>query len=1558
MDQSKRYAGKQIEVLPNDNPKEREDRTGRVRVSNKRTWALVIDGEMWSEYKTQAAAIAAADDLRRDKSLDQSKVIAVDFNRTLVAEGGPDPSKWGAPEPGAKNALTRLKDEGFTICINSVVGDVEALRLWLHDHGVPYDHINESPAQPEGSNPAKINAAAYIDDRAVPYRGNWEATLADLFDSGVLTKRYIKMICKSCGCEECKCDRGPNQGKPGPCPGGGTAESSESEDEGYTDDEGFEWAGEAQKETFDEIQDTIDPDLSTKEGEPLPNGSMTWHLTDTKTGKPAGTMVLDKDGGISVINHPDGIEAGNSTLDRVTGGGADNPTAVGKLVSGTFDKLAGWIKSGVAKADSVMAAIGSIGNKVAYAASDEGLKAGKELVANWLGDKVDRLADKGASLYNGLAHMIDQAAGTARGAAGVVDANVRDGYKETLKGIAKVLGAFSGKSWVKTWGGGGVVLQKNDDKGLGDAWNNMFKPGDLSVRQLGGKWFTMMGESVFEGPFSDPGQAETQARQQAREYEVNYLGRKSQDEDDVLVRKGAQVMAELQRMQPAQLQSFYRRYGDGSSRDHDDMLQELSDNPRISTVLFGVPGKQKSYYPSNWDDDDLKEFAKEVNEWARDGLSEKETKAPDYDSGGGFGSGGKGQRGARFGNKVFIGYVALLMGMPKSQFREMLLEANRKNLVELSRADLVQVMHPDDVRSSEMDSGLAQFHFIRPKAGAPMIVKRIARKDGGGVSKLSTPAHFLRWDDETNSADFIISTEDVDRDGDTLDMDGIVVDEYKLNPVVCLNHATDEDNIAIGVSDDPQSRELMIRKEEVDGQPRLVARCYFNMEDPVGGRVGRAVKNGFMRAASVSFDPVDGEVTKNRWGGNHYRKWKLIEWSVVTVPANAQAVRRVRQLCKALGVKMVSKAISAVTADLARDVLAQLNSGQWPGDQQIQLLADAIGGSGYSNYERQLEHSISHQGGSKLAKAKDVIQTFLRRAAEEGKSLSKSAAFDEGFDARNRGAGKESCPYQTDPEKAEWLEGWESGEVSKAIAKRNGKSVTPSKMRGPGMPAEWRGFSEGNDTDEEGGVTFYKYIDGDGEYIWLGDDGEVQSGSATPPATRWKSNNPKGRKPGKERSKVKRKLYINRAWPKKGIVLKAEGEELDEEMLQYLEDNGVADVTVEEEAPPVEEYAEVVEDKGFLGGNPAGVQLRVMPRGSGYMLVDQDGDESRETFATSMEATAAAPKYGTLKSVAKADSLKVGDRINWHGTKGTITAYRGNDDDLYDAKMDNGATIQVRPADVTVIGKSNGSAGVSKSDDDMAEAVVADEKFDAKMDDDQLDAIMEEQAVPEEKRYKVAKLARKKSYESKSGFKAIDKVIKVLEQEVAEVEQPDVLAAAEKALKILRAAKSKAYPEAEAVAQKAEEMIDAEEKGGQKADEEVAVDTAMEELDVPEEKRWHVKRMAKAILFEKRWSKANPEGVKKRLSKADEDAVTDVVGDLESMAGGQDLPKHLKGTLKGCVDKLNALKRKAVPEAPVTMTSDEEEQLKAATAELKEMRKASNQKFYNLTGQRCSVDHN
>lgn len=127
--------------------------------------------------------------------MDQIDVVVVDLNGTLASGLGPDPLTWAEPTEGAAEAMQRLRDAGKTVCINTVVGDVDAVRAWLDEHGIAYDYVNESPAQPEDAS-HKLNAVAYIDDRAIHFDGDWDAVIDEALRRKSCTVRGGNMVTK------------------------------------------------------------------------------------------------------------------------------------------------------------------------------------------------------------------------------------------------------------------------------------------------------------------------------------------------------------------------------------------------------------------------------------------------------------------------------------------------------------------------------------------------------------------------------------------------------------------------------------------------------------------------------------------------------------------------------------------------------------------------------------------------------------------------------------------------------------------------------------------------------------------------------------------------------------------------------------------------------------------------------------------------------------------------------------------------------------------------------------------------------------------------------------------------------------------------------------------------------------------------------------------------------------------------------------------------------------------------------------------------------------------
>lgn len=141
---------------------------------------------------------------------------------------------------------------------------------------------------------------------------------------------------------------------------------------------------------------------------------------------------------------------------------------------------------------------------------------------------------------------------------------------------------------------------------------------------------------------------------------------------------------------------------------------------------------------------------------------------------------------------------------------------------------------------------------------------------------------------------FVISTGDVDRYGDTVDAKGWQLEHYNANPVVLFAH--DSHNPPIG-----RGLELTVSK----GKLKATAEFMDNDVDTSGfsDMIFRMLTNGFLKATSVGFMPIkynwitepvyneDNEEVGERYtGGIEFLEQELLEFSVVPVPANPFAL--------------------------------------------------------------------------------------------------------------------------------------------------------------------------------------------------------------------------------------------------------------------------------------------------------------------------------------------------------------------------------------------------------------------------------------------------------------------------------------------------------------------------------------------------------------------------------------------------------------------------------------------------------------------------------------------
>ena len=130
---------------------------------------------------------------------------------------------------------------------------------------------------------------------------------------------------------------------------------------------------------------------------------------------------------------------------------------------------------------------------------------------------------------------------------------------------------------------------------------------------------------------------------------------------------------------------------------------------------------------------------------------------------------------------------------------------------------------------------------------------------------------------------FIASTSAEDRYGDVVSQNW-ELEAYKSNPVILLNHNSNELPIGRGVVD------------VVDGQ--LMIDIEFDMGDPKAAEVARKAKAGFLNAVSVGFNPTEiiarADLPEDHYAagsrGNYYGRSELLEVSIVTIPANSEAV--------------------------------------------------------------------------------------------------------------------------------------------------------------------------------------------------------------------------------------------------------------------------------------------------------------------------------------------------------------------------------------------------------------------------------------------------------------------------------------------------------------------------------------------------------------------------------------------------------------------------------------------------------------------------------------------
>ncbi|MEY3400422.1 MAG: hypothetical protein RLZZ86_19 [Cyanobacteriota bacterium] len=197
---------------------------------------------------------------------------------------------------------------------------------------------------------------------------------------------------------------------------------------------------------------------------------------------------------------------------------------------------------------------------------------------------------------------------------------------------------------------------------------------------------------------------------------------------------------------------------------------------------------------------------------------------------------------------------------------------------------------------------------------------------------------------ESRKMKFIISTGAKDRGKEVINMENWSFENYKMNPIVGYQHAVHGSYFT-----DPNP-DMVIGKSEVsvdsfNGKKVIVAEAEFEPAEinPIADKILKKLVFGSLNAASVGILPTGNGKTEK--GTYYYDGQELLEWSVVNIPMNQEAIK--------LSIDRANDAIRAVSMMLPDVPFNQLKA------MKVQEILDLIEGKDLAVDVEKIEKDLN-----------------------------------------------------------------------------------------------------------------------------------------------------------------------------------------------------------------------------------------------------------------------------------------------------------------------------------------------------------------------------------------------------------------------------------------------------------------------------------------------------------------------------------------------------------------------------------------------------------------------